>query len=46
MPDFRQEIADSWPNSIDDSQARIDWGWQSEFDLEKTTMEMLDNLAQ
>lgn len=45
-PDFRQEIADSWPNSIDDSQARIDWGWQSEFDLEKTTAEMLDNLAQ
>ena len=45
-PDFRQEIADSWPNSIDDSQARIDWGWKSEFDLEKTTAEMLDNLAQ
>ena len=45
-PDFRQEIADSWPNSIDDSQARIDWGWQSEFDLEKTTAEMLDNLDQ
>ena len=44
-PDFRQEIADSWPNSIDDSQARIDWGWKSEFDLEKTTAEMLDNLA-
>ncbi len=46
VPDFRQEIADTWPNSIDDSQARIDWGWKSEFDLEKTTAEMLDNLAQ
>ena len=43
-PDFRQEIADSWPNSIDDAQARSDWGWQSEFDLEKTTVEMLANL--
>lgn len=45
-PDFRQEIADSWPNSIDDAQARTDWGWQSEFDLGKTTVEMLTNLDQ
>ncbi len=43
-PDFRQEIADSWPSSIDDSQARQDWGWRPGFDLEKTTREMLANL--
>jgi nucleoside-diphosphate-sugar epimerase len=43
-PDFRQQIADSWPSSIDDSKAQKDWGWLSEFDLEKTTKEMLKNL--
>ncbi|NNF19717.1 MAG: NAD-dependent epimerase/dehydratase family protein [Flavobacteriaceae bacterium] len=43
-PDFRQAIADSWPSSIDDSNAQQDWGWSPEFDLEKTTLEMLSNL--
>lgn len=43
-PDFRQQIADSWPSSIDDSLARSDWDWQHEFNLEKTTNEMLSNL--
>jgi nucleoside-diphosphate-sugar epimerase len=43
-PDFRQQIADSWPRSIDDSKAREDWGWKPEYDLERTTAEMLDNL--
>ena len=43
-PDFRQEIADSWPSSIDDSQARKDWGWEPSFDLKNTTKEMLTNL--
>jgi len=43
-PDFRQSIADSWPGSIDDTQARTDWGWNSHFDLKKTTAEMLMNL--
>lgn len=43
-PDFRQAIADSWPSSIDDSRARSDWDWQAEFDLERTTKEMLGNL--
>ena len=43
-PDFRQSIADSWPNSIDDSAAREDWGWQPEFNLEKMTRDILDNL--
>lgn len=44
-PDFRQAIADSWPNSIDDSKARTDWGWKAEFDLDRTTSEMLGNLT-
>lgn len=43
-PDFRQVIADSWPSSIDDSRAQKDWNWKAEFDLEKTTKEMLANL--
>src|SRR5690554_2440830 len=43
-PDFRQKIADSWPSSIDDSSAREDWNWQHEFDLEKMTQIMLENL--
>jgi len=43
-PDFRQQIADSWPASIDDSPARDDWGWRPEFDLDRTTSEMLSNL--
>ena len=43
-PDFRQKIADSWPKSIDDSQARKDWGWKPEYDLSKMTDAMLENL--
>ncbi len=43
-PDFRQAIADSWPSSINDSNAQQDWGWKAAFDLEKTTKEMLGNL--
>ena len=43
-PDFRQEIADSWPSSINDSKASEDWDWKPEFNLEKTTKEMLENL--
>lgn len=44
-PDFRQNIADSWPKSIDDSRAREDWGWRPEFDLQKMTEEILQNLT-
>lgn len=44
-PDFRQAIADSWPASIDDSSARNDWGWKHDFDLEKMTAVMLENLS-
>ncbi len=43
-PDHRQKIADSWPKSIDDKQARKDWGWKHEFDLAKMTKVMLTNL--
>jgi len=43
-PDFRQEIALSWPKSIDDAQARADWGWNPEFDLQKITDDMILHL--
>ncbi|SDH91196.1 Nucleoside-diphosphate-sugar epimerase [Flavobacterium omnivorum] len=43
-PDFRQKIADSWPASIDDAEARKDWGWKHEFDLETMTTDMLEHL--
>lgn len=44
-PDFRQVIADSWPQRIDDSVARKDWGWNHSFDLEKMTSDMIKNLS-
>ena len=43
-PDFRQAIADSWPSSIDDSEARNNWDWQHSFDLDRMTEVMLENL--
>ena len=54
IPDFamdydvdpvRQEIADSWPDSIDDSVAREEWGWKPEYDLDAMTKDMLDALS-
>ena len=54
IPDFRldyavdpvrQEIADSWPNSLDDSAARAEWGWKPEYDIAKMTADMLEKLA-
>lgn len=43
-PDFRQPIADSWPQSIDDSYAQKDWGWKLGYDLPKMVEIMLKNL--
>ncbi len=43
-PDFRQAIADSWPQSIDDQDARDDWGWSHEYDLDAITNDMIKNL--
>jgi nucleoside-diphosphate-sugar epimerase len=43
-PDYRQAIAASWPQSIDDSVARKDWGWKEEYDLCAMTTDMLENL--
>ena len=44
-PDFRQTLADSWPNSIDDSYARNDWGWKHDYDLDKMVADMLENVS-
>ncbi len=43
-PDFRQAIADSWPRSIDDSEARAQWNWKPSYDLAKMTEDMIKNL--
>ena len=43
-PDFRQAIADSWPNSIDDSAAKNDWGWKEKYDLQVMVKTMLENV--
>ena len=41
----RQGIADSWPNSMDDSAAREEWGWQPDYDLASMTQDMLEKLS-
>ncbi|HSU27792.1 MAG TPA: NAD-dependent epimerase/dehydratase family protein [Chitinophagaceae bacterium] len=43
-PDYRQKIAESWPQSIDDQVARKDWGWKEEFNLAAMTKDMFENL--
>ncbi len=43
-PDFRQDIANSWPASIDDSRATEDWGWKPQFTLETMVKDMLEKL--
>jgi nucleoside-diphosphate-sugar epimerase len=44
QPDFRQNIADSWPRSIDDSAAREEWGWIPDYDLHTMTKDMIEKL--
>jgi len=44
-PDFRQSIAETWPQSIDDSDARNDWGWEHKFSLDDISEEMIGHLA-
>ncbi|MDO5655548.1 MAG: NAD-dependent epimerase/dehydratase family protein [Flavobacteriaceae bacterium] len=44
QPDYRQQIADNWPYSTNDIQAREQWNWKEEFNLESMTIEMLNNL--
>ncbi|MDA3844454.1 MAG: NAD-dependent epimerase/dehydratase family protein, partial [Candidatus Kapabacteria bacterium] len=43
-PDFRQEIADSWPDGVDDTCAREEWNWDPSFDLDSMTKDMLEKL--
>ncbi len=43
-PDFRQAIADTWPGSINDKVARVDWGWQEKYGLKELVTTMLDNV--
>ena len=45
-PDFRQKIADKWPKSIDDKEARNDWGWTPKYNLSSMTLEMLEKLKE
>ena len=45
-PDFRQVIANSWPKSINESQACKDWGWENSYDLESMTKAMLAGLEE
>jgi nucleoside-diphosphate-sugar epimerase len=46
VPDYRQKIANSWPESIDDSVATNDWGWKPAYDLDRMTTDMLENLKE
>ncbi len=43
-PDFRQHIADTWPDALDDAYARQDWGWRPEYDIETMAADMVENL--
>ena len=44
VPDARQAIADSWPQSLDDAAARADWGWRAQIDLTALVTDMLANI--
>ena len=43
-PDFRQEIADSWPDSLDDREAREEWNWKPTYDLDRMTEDIIKEI--
>ncbi|PXV69115.1 nucleoside-diphosphate-sugar epimerase [Dysgonomonas alginatilytica] len=43
-PDYRQEIADSWPDSIDDKEARAEWDWKPDYDLDAMTLDIIKEI--
>lgn len=43
-PDYRQEIADSWPDSIDDKEARDEWDWKPDYDLDSMTVDIIKEI--
>jgi nucleoside-diphosphate-sugar epimerase len=45
VPDFRQKIADSWPQSVDDGLARKEWGWKPKYNLASMTKDMIKELT-
>ena len=45
VPDFRQAIADSWPDGVDDQAARDEWNWSPSYDLDAMTRDMLTKLT-
>ena len=45
-PDFRQSIANSWPNSIDDKCAQTDWNWENRINLKTLVSKMINGLSQ
>jgi len=46
VPDFRQDIAATWPQTIDDSEARADWGWKEDYALDAMTRDMLMHMRE
>jgi nucleoside-diphosphate-sugar epimerase len=46
QPDYRQKIAEQWPQQMNDSQARKDWGWKPLYDLANMTKDMIKHLSQ
>ena len=45
IPDFRQKVADSWPDDVDDEAARNEWGWEANYDLGRMVDEMISNIS-
>jgi nucleoside-diphosphate-sugar epimerase len=45
VPDHRQKIAESWSETIDDTEARKDWNWQARFDMVSMVEDMIKNMS-